>query len=274
VDLEPLHPLPSQFPYYLQVFKQRVDPLVKVLHIPTVEKIFIEVQKSLGQISKETEALMFSIYFAVATRYHLLFRTTKTISIFLTILRSMSTAEVKLDLGIEKDVIRDRYKFGAEQALTRASFLDSSKLIVLQSLIIYLSCICSQEEGRAGWALTRLAIGIAEWLGLHRDGSNFNLPCFESEMRRRIWWQLCSLDSRNSERFRTYKTIRVGSFDTRLPRNINDSDLRVDAEVLPQARQGMTDMTLALLAAKIFSVVNKLQGSTCEGRMDGKSTPL
>jgi hypothetical protein len=53
-DLESLHPLPSQLLYYLQVYKERVDPLIKVLHMPTMEKVVKEVQEKPGNISKGT----------------------------------------------------------------------------------------------------------------------------------------------------------------------------------------------------------------------------
>ncbi|KAK1090937.1 hypothetical protein LTR48_007324, partial [Friedmanniomyces endolithicus] len=37
VDMLALHPLPGQIALYWDIFKDRVDPLVKVLHVPTVE---------------------------------------------------------------------------------------------------------------------------------------------------------------------------------------------------------------------------------------------
>ena len=69
VDLRPLHPLPSQMPYYFQVFKERVDPVIKLLHMPTMEKIVKQVQDNSESMSRSREALMFSLYFAVVTRY-------------------------------------------------------------------------------------------------------------------------------------------------------------------------------------------------------------
>jgi len=185
----------------------------------------------------------------------------------------MSTSEVKQNLAFEKKALSAKYKFGIEQALARASFLESSELIVLQALVIYLGCIWSQDEGRTGCVLTRLAIGIAEWMGLHRDGSNFGLPPFECEMRRRLWWLLCVLDSRNAERYRTRTIISVDSFDTKVPLNINDEDIDVDAVVAPVPRKGFTDMTSALLATDIFSAVNRLQKRGYEGaNIEGESS--
>lgn len=67
VDLRPLHPLPSQIPYMWQVYKENVDPIVKVLHVPTVEKLVNQVRKDLDSMTTANEALMFAIYFAAIT---------------------------------------------------------------------------------------------------------------------------------------------------------------------------------------------------------------
>lgn len=67
VDLKPLHPLPSQIPFYWQTFMENVQPLTKILHTPTMNKVIKEVQCNLDSLSRSTEALMFSIYFATIT---------------------------------------------------------------------------------------------------------------------------------------------------------------------------------------------------------------
>lgn len=67
VDLKSLHPLPSQIPFYWQTFLENVNPLVKIIHIQTMDKVIKEVQGNLDSLSRSTEALMFSIYFATVT---------------------------------------------------------------------------------------------------------------------------------------------------------------------------------------------------------------
>lgn len=67
VDLKPLHPLPSQIPFYWQTFLENVQPLVKILHTQTMDKTIKEVQHNLDSLSPSTEALMFAIYFASIT---------------------------------------------------------------------------------------------------------------------------------------------------------------------------------------------------------------
>ena len=67
VDLRPLHPLPSQIPFMWQIFQENVDPIVKVLHVPTMNRLIRDVRNNLDTLTPPTEALMFSIYYAAMT---------------------------------------------------------------------------------------------------------------------------------------------------------------------------------------------------------------
>lgn len=67
VDLRPLHPLPSQIPFMWQVFQENVDPILKILHIPTTTKLIRDVRKNLDTLTASTETLMFGIYYAAIT---------------------------------------------------------------------------------------------------------------------------------------------------------------------------------------------------------------
>lgn len=64
VDLKRLHPPRSQIPVYWQTFQANVNPVTKLVHVPTMDKVIAEAQNNLDSFSPSTEALMFSIYFA------------------------------------------------------------------------------------------------------------------------------------------------------------------------------------------------------------------
>jgi hypothetical protein len=171
----------------------------------------------------------------------------------------MTADEVRINFASDKKFILDRYCFGLEQALARAGFLDSTDLTTLQAFVLYLTIIRCQNDSRVGWALSRSATAVAQSLGLHRDGTHFGLPPFECEIRRRLWWQLCVLDFRNSEKHGTEPSIAAGTYDTHLPANINDSDLLPNALAPPEPRIGLTEMTLTLTACELTSAVFTLQ---------------
>lgn len=67
VDLRKLHPLPSQIPFIWQVYQENVDPLVKVLHVPSMNKTIRDLRNNMNDISPGLEALMFAIYYASIT---------------------------------------------------------------------------------------------------------------------------------------------------------------------------------------------------------------
>lgn len=50
-----------------QVYQENVDPIVKVLHVPTADKLVRETRKNLDSLTPGNEALMFAIYFAAIT---------------------------------------------------------------------------------------------------------------------------------------------------------------------------------------------------------------
>jgi hypothetical protein len=67
VDLRALHPLPSQIPFIWQVYQENVDPILKVIHVPSMSKVIKELRHNLDGLTPSTEALMFSIYYASIT---------------------------------------------------------------------------------------------------------------------------------------------------------------------------------------------------------------
>jgi hypothetical protein len=63
-EMATLHPPYQLIPSMWSLFKTNVDPLVKVLHIPTMEPKISEAQDHLGSLSRGTEVLMFAIYYS------------------------------------------------------------------------------------------------------------------------------------------------------------------------------------------------------------------
>jgi hypothetical protein len=57
----------------------------------------------------------------------------------------------------------------------------------------------SQQD--AFWPLLRMAMGVVESLGLHRDGSNWNLDEEHATERRTIFWEIHNWDVRPSKRY-------------------------------------------------------------------------
>ncbi|KAK0618752.1 putative transcriptional regulatory protein, partial [Lasiodiplodia hormozganensis] len=78
------------------------------------------------------------------------------------------------------------------------------------------------------WPLVGVAIRVAMSQGLHREPTLFMnlLDEVGTELRRRVWHQLCCLDWRASEGKGMEPYIVDNDFTTLLPRNVDDEDLR------------------------------------------------
>ncbi|ORY57779.1 fungal-specific transcription factor domain-containing protein [Pseudomassariella vexata] len=243
VDLRKLHPLPSQIPFIWQVYTENVDPVVKILHVPTMNVIIRKLRSDMNNIAPGLEALMFSIYYAAIT--------------------SMEDDEVKINFGAEKSHLIRQYRFATEQALAKANFLNTSELVVVQAFTIFLVLVRRYDDTRFSWTLTGLLIRISHSLGIHREGTHFaDLSPFDIEMRRRLWWAVCILDLRSAEDQGTDLTIAEQTYDTQFPLNVNDSDISPDMKEFPRERADATDLTFCLIRYEICTLARRLHSAS------------
>ncbi|KAK4467208.1 fungal-specific transcription factor domain-containing protein [Cladorrhinum samala] len=195
------------------------------------------------------EALMFAIYFAAVN--------------------SLEDSDVAKNLGSSKDELSRAYRAGFEYALAKTNFLGSPSLMIVQALTIFLFLVRCKDSSRFVWMMTGLAIRMAQSLGLHREASKMkHLSPYEIEIRRRVWWALCFLDVRTSEDQGTELTISHGSFDTKLPMNINDTDIDPNSTDTPKERQGLTDMSHALYCFEVAALAQKMMRPSLDNPQD------
>lgn len=105
--------------------------------------------------------------------------------------------------------------------------MSTTSIVVLQALVLHILSIREAYDARAVWSLTGLAIRIAENMGMRIDGSLLGLSPFETEIRRRIWWQIKMHDFRAAElsgqaKFRNFE---IDDSTPAKPANCNDSDM-------------------------------------------------
>jgi len=239
VDLSTLHPPQAQVPFLWQIYVDNIDPLIKILHVPTMSKNVRDLRHNMKDIPPAMEALLFSIYYAAVT--------------------SMEPAEVLSSLGVEKSILINQFRFACEQSLAKADFLTSTDIVVAQALALFLVLVRRHDETRFAWTLTAVLVRIAQSMGLHREGTSFvGLKPFEIEMRRRLWWALCVIDLRGAEDQGTELSIAEGSFDTRMPLNINDVDISPESTDFPEEREGPTDTSFCLVRFEMCEYARKV----------------
>ena len=242
-----VHPPAIQMFQLWQIYINNVNPLLKVTHTPTLQAQVISASANPAKISKPLEALMFAIYFAAIT--------------------SLTEEEVHSTFGEDKAILLGKYHNATQQALVNAGFMRATELMVLQAFFLYLvtlssrmlirpvpstdtwSQLCARPyvDPRSMFCLLGMAFRIAARLGLHRDGSQTDMSPFEAEQRRRLWWQIVVFDKRIAEiTGSTVTALSSCAGDTRMPLNINDSDLNVHAKGQPGAYAGPTEMVFSL----------------------------
>jgi hypothetical protein len=210
-----------------QVFLDNINPMTKLIHQPTLQQTIVQSISQLDNLPRSLEALMFAIY---------------TTAVF-----SLDDEESEMKLGESRKVLLMRYRHGTRSALARARFMSSSELPVLQAFILYLLSMRDTYDSRTLWTLAGVASRIAQGMGLHRDGSYLGVSPFETELRRRLWWQISILDFRSAELSGSGRFGDFGLSDTKTPTNINDEHLFPDMTTEPVHQTRPTEMITCLL---------------------------
>ncbi|QDS73094.1 hypothetical protein FKW77_000558 [Venturia effusa] len=207
-------PNPLQLPKYWEVFVENVDPLVKLLHKPSIEILFGQVKKSgMTSCSPASYALIVSICFAAVNS-----------------LRAQAVLEI---FGAAQKSLSQSLGQAAEQALFKAKLSQTHDIVALQAFVILITCT-PPDPSRGTWTMVGLALRIATSMGLHRDGSEFGLSPFEL------------IDIRTSEDFASspypYTKNRV-----RIPTNIDDEDMDPSSRIAYTSKTGLTEMAPSLI---------------------------
>ena len=147
---------------------ENIAPINKSIHIPSMQQLIMHTVQDITSLTHSTEAMMFSLYY---------------ISVL-----TLKNDETLARFGLERQKALDRFRFATEQALARAGFLLSKDIVLLQAFHCYISALSRDVDDAAVPTMVTLMVSIAESLGLHRDGEQFGLPPFETEIRRRVWW--------------------------------------------------------------------------------------
>ncbi|KAL3432390.1 fungal-specific transcription factor domain-containing protein [Aspergillus tetrazonus] len=251
-SLENFHPPPSKVPVLWDIYAENVKPLLPVVYGPAAQQVFAVAAGTPETLDKNNEALVLAMYFAAIV--------------------SMSAEQCMIRLGEARDTMVSRYRFAVEQALSKAGLMNTQSLTLMQAAVIFLNAVRQDDDTKFVWSMSALVLRLAQGLGLHRDGNNFDLKPFEAEMRRRLWWHVILLDLRSSEDHGTDVQIHDQMFDTRLPLNINDTDLSPDAKEPPKPRVGFTDMTFFLIRCDICYALRRV-AYTCPNTSGAISGP-
>ncbi|DAA77947.1 TPA_exp: putative C6 transcription factor [Trichophyton benhamiae CBS 112371] len=238
-SLRALHPDTVQIFKLWQIYIDNMDPVTKLCHKPTVQQQILDATSDLDNIPKDVEALMFGIYTCAVA--------------------SLREDDCISRLGETREALLSRFHLGAKRALVRADFLTSSDLTVYRAFLLYLLSLREFVDAQTLWVYSGVAMRIAQRLGLHRDGARFGLPIFEVEMRRRLWWPTVYFDGLCGELCGMGASLAAGSsWDTKLPLNVNDSEITPGMRDLPIEHKGITEMSFCLVRYEVGLLLRDL----------------
>ncbi|KAH8812758.1 hypothetical protein F5884DRAFT_878676 [Xylogone sp. PMI_703] len=213
-----LYPEPKQVFWLWQTFVENVNPVTKIVHIPTIQPYIATASLNPQALSKPIHAMLFSIYLLAIT--------------------SLPSSKCRVYFEEDKLALLRQYRSTAIQSLIAVNVLETKELELAAPILA------------TSTTLIAFAIRLAHQMRLH-DETLPNISLFEREMRIRLWWQIHCLSNRylqaNAEIISPIKDLR----DIRMPLNVNDSQLHPDMVKYPTRYLGATEMTYCLLKYEV-----------------------
>lgn len=120
ISPQDLWPDPGHVFRLWQIYLDRVNPLTKIIHVPSLQPYVAEATSGCSSLPKNIEALLFSVWLMAAV--------------------ALSPDECQALLGYSRDSALQRFSVGVRTALVRLNFLKTHDLTALQALVIYLVC--------------------------------------------------------------------------------------------------------------------------------------
>lgn len=234
------HPSTDVIEQLWDVFTENVDPLIKIVHVPSLQLAVRQAISNIDNIPRTFEALLFAIY-AIA-------------------LLSMRADDCEKRLGQDRAKLLSHYTSATKWALNLANFMGTSSIVCLQALVLHLFTIRLNYGPRTVWTFTGLVDRVARAMGLHCDGKEMGLPPFEVEIRRRIWYQIKGHDFRASE-LAGFTKMRALTDDQDTtcepPVNCDDADLYPGMKEAPVVSDYMTDSVINSMKIEFTTFAKK-----------------
>lgn len=245
------HPTANAAMILWRTYVENIEPITKILHVPSTSTVIERIARDPESANSQEECLAFSVYhFAVF---------------------SMTNQECIQQLGQSRSELLSSLHFATRQALVNASFLKTTDLVVLQAFVLFLLPSRYTYDAHTHWILTGAAFRIGQRIGLHRDGTKISLAPFETEMRRRLFYPLLSLDGIASQLAGSAMPQLPSTWDVEQPLNVNDDQIWPGMTEIPIEQNGATGMMFRLsrtCIGKAFVKTGKLQGGGLGGQFD------
>ena len=123
--------------------------------------------------------------------------------------------------------------------------------------MLYLLTMRQEYDSRTLWTFAGVASRIAQGMGIHRDGTTLGVSPFETEMRRRLGWQILNLDVLLAELSGSGRSGDSSLSNIQAPSNVNDANIHPDMKTAPIPHKKPTEMIVCLLRCELGSFWNE-----------------
>lgn len=136
--------------------------------------------------------------------------------------------------------------------------LEKGSLSYVQGLVLMANYLQKRNKPNAGFVLIGIGFSMALAIGLHREFSLQSSSPFTMEIRRRVWWTLFIFVS-GAQLTLGRPPVSLVGVNVHLPTNLNDQDLAVDMEKLPDPKDGPTVTSCLIWQIHLANIANKVQ---------------
>ncbi|KAG5980441.1 hypothetical protein E4U55_004018 [Claviceps digitariae] len=248
------------------VYLRNVDPIIKILHRPSLSKWILDGKGYLGYPEDHTsiQALASAVCYAAAN--------------------TLSEAQCQAMFCTSKSTLVSTYRRQCEVAIERAGLLTTRCRFILQSFVLYLVGRMSGEKGTAVWTMVSVAVRIALAMGLSQEPSDGTTAesFFHQQTRLRLWLTICVLDLQASIAQSTKPLIGYQDVESAVLkiRHINDFDFDVSTSKQVPDREELTETTFALVtyraqvAGRLLNLSNAEKLDELPNSISGTSSPV
>ncbi|CAK7231044.1 hypothetical protein SBRCBS47491_007796 [Sporothrix bragantina] len=227
------------------VFLENVHPLTMVIHAPTVKRLlFDDTYPPYPTAYPGYQA--YPPYPSAAAASPPKTMHALRLAIYACAVASLTDKDCREHFGEPRSVLLLDLQDATRCALNERLFQRSPDLDLLRAYVLLLTSMLNSADATSLWVMLGSAMRMAQLQGLHRDGAALHLSVFDTEMRRRLWWYMVTLESRLAEVLGSESTV-PRSCDTQLPSNVNDASLDPSITTLPPDLTGTSDMVFCLL---------------------------
>ncbi|KAL4763163.1 putative C6 transcription factor [Aspergillus foveolatus] len=136
--------------------------------------------------------------------------------------------------------------------------LEKGSLSYVQAIVLMANYLQKRNKPNAAFILVGIGFSMALAIGLHREFGMPSTSPFTMEVRRRVWWTLFIFVS-GVQLILGRPAVSLVGVNVRLPANVDDHDLAVDMEELPESSTGPTITSCLIAQVKLAKIANAIQ---------------